>query len=141
MECRILCGAIIMTKFYRNEAGQYLGGFDGAPPAGGIEVPFPPEDARATWNGSGWDEPPKPDIDGFTTAIWEHPALKPLRLNLVSFKNLIQEYLRTDPTRIVEAWEEDIYPKLPDYDPETETSAAGDLVEQLANDHNIQLRL
>lgn len=50
-----------MTRYFRDTDGAYLGGFDGAePPAGAIEVPAAPNDARATWNGSAWVEPPPP---------------------------------------------------------------------------------
>lgn len=45
------------TKFFVDEAGTYLGGFDGAePPIGAIEVPFPPDDARQIWDGSNWND-------------------------------------------------------------------------------------
>lgn len=44
-----------MTRFYVDEGGEYLGGFDGAePPAGAIEVPSAPGDARQMWSGSEW---------------------------------------------------------------------------------------
>lgn len=44
-----------MTKYFVNDKGAYLGGFDGAePPAGSIEVPNPPEFAMMTWNGKAW---------------------------------------------------------------------------------------
>lgn len=44
-----------MTRYFVDEVGSYLGGFDGAePPEGAIEVPTAPFDARLTWNGSGW---------------------------------------------------------------------------------------
>lgn len=47
-----------MTKFYVDNAGKYLGGFDGAlPPDGSIEVQAPPPDGRMTWDGSKWIEP------------------------------------------------------------------------------------
>lgn len=51
------------TKYFRTAAGGYVGGFSGAePPAGSIEVPFPPEDARQVWNGDDWDPlPSQPD--------------------------------------------------------------------------------
>ncbi len=43
------------TKYYVDDAGNYIGGFDGVePPAGAIEVPFPPEDARQKWDGAAW---------------------------------------------------------------------------------------
>jgi hypothetical protein len=60
------------TRFFRSAAGAYLGGYgQGAPPPGdAIEVPAPPQDARATWNGSAWVEPPPP------------PALVPLAVVL-----------------------------------------------------------
>ena len=44
-----------MTKYYIDEAGRYLGGFDGAkPPEGSIEIDAPPTDGRNTWNGTVW---------------------------------------------------------------------------------------
>jgi hypothetical protein len=44
-----------MTKFYVDASGGYIGGFDGAqPPAGAIEVPHAPADARDMWNGAQW---------------------------------------------------------------------------------------
>ncbi len=44
-----------MTKFFRDSNNKYIGGFDGAtPPAGAIEVPFPPEHALDTWDGTQW---------------------------------------------------------------------------------------
>ena len=46
-----------MIKHYRDASGNYLGGYDGAAPAAGIEVSVIPVNAGATWNGAGWDEP------------------------------------------------------------------------------------
>jgi len=47
-----------MTKYYIDESGNYLGGFDGVqPPARSIEVPHPPKDAKAKWVSSQWEEP------------------------------------------------------------------------------------
>lgn len=44
-----------MTKYFANASGLYLGAFDGAePPAGSIEVPAAPSDARQTWTGGAW---------------------------------------------------------------------------------------
>ncbi len=44
-----------MTNHYRDSAGKYIGGFDGAePPEGAIEVPIAPCDARDVWNGTAW---------------------------------------------------------------------------------------
>lgn len=38
-------------KYYRDEAGNYLGGWDeeATPPDGAIEVPFPPDNAGQLW--------------------------------------------------------------------------------------------
>lgn len=48
-----------MTKFYVDAAGVYLGAFSGSePPAGAIEVPTAPEDARQIWNGTAWSAVP-----------------------------------------------------------------------------------
>lgn len=44
-----------MTKYYVDDEGNYIGGFDGAePPAGAIEVPHPPEHASNVWNDGRW---------------------------------------------------------------------------------------
>ena len=49
----------MMTKFYVDQNGKYVGGFDGVtPPAGSVEVPSPPSHADfETWNfgASQWD--------------------------------------------------------------------------------------
>lgn len=51
-----------MTKFYADAEGRYLGGYDGAePPAGAIEVPSAPDDARQAWDGQSWGAVP-PEI-------------------------------------------------------------------------------
>lgn len=58
------------TLYYGYLDGNYAGGYAG-PPSGNpypnsVEVPFPPQDARAKWNGKDWDEPaPPPNIPGF----------------------------------------------------------------------------
>ncbi|MFC3706036.1 DUF4376 domain-containing protein [Devosia honganensis] len=49
-------------KYYVDAAGAYLGGWDANPPAGAIEVPAPPEDARQVWGGEAWG--------------WPHPSLE-----------------------------------------------------------------
>ena len=41
-------------KYYVDDLGVYLGGWDQNPPEGAIEVPFPPADARQIWTGAGW---------------------------------------------------------------------------------------
>ena len=45
-------------KFYVDEQGRYLGGWDANPPAGAIEVPYPPADARQPWLGDRWGAVP-----------------------------------------------------------------------------------
>lgn len=42
-------------KFYVDESGNYLGGFDGAIPENGVEVATAPNDSRQIWNGTSWD--------------------------------------------------------------------------------------
>lgn len=49
-----------MSKFYVDNSGIYLGGFEGNTfkvPVGAIEVPSAPRDARAWWDGTKWNEP------------------------------------------------------------------------------------
>lgn len=44
-----------MTKYYVDDAGHYLGGFDGMDgPEGAIEVDTAPENAINTWDGDQW---------------------------------------------------------------------------------------
>lgn len=45
-------------KYYVDQTGAYLGGWDANPPAGAIEVAAPPEDARQVWTGSEWGPVP-----------------------------------------------------------------------------------
>lgn len=51
-----------LMKYYVDAAGSYLGGWDASPPAGAIEVPTAPEDARQVWDGQAWSPLPSPDI-------------------------------------------------------------------------------
>jgi hypothetical protein len=52
-----------MTKFYVDNAGHYLGGFDGAePPEGAIEVAAPPTEARMVWDGERFVAPTAPPV-------------------------------------------------------------------------------
>ena len=47
-----------MTKYYIDNAGGYIGGFDGAePPRGSIEVSKPPNDAREIYVDGKWTVP------------------------------------------------------------------------------------
>ena len=85
-------------KHYRNAAGQYLGSFDDGRTGeshpfdpGAVECPSAPLNGRATWNGTGWDEPaPAPTLLLKTTIIdrltpterrTAHTALDVLRAN------------------------------------------------------------
>ena len=54
-----------MTKYFVDEAGVYIGGFDGAdPPNGAIEVPIAPDDARQIWDAltQAYGEIPPPNV-------------------------------------------------------------------------------
>ncbi len=53
-------------KHYIDEDGRYLGGWDGIPPEGAIEVGEPPEDARQLWSGIAWSEIPEQVPDSVT---------------------------------------------------------------------------
>ncbi len=44
-----------MIKFYVDQDGNYLGGYDGSPaPDGSIEILSPPNNAKQKWDGSKW---------------------------------------------------------------------------------------
>lgn len=46
-----------MTKYFVDQVGKYVGAFDGAePPAGSVEVPTAPDDARQPWLGDRWGD-------------------------------------------------------------------------------------
>ncbi|MER8641006.1 hypothetical protein [Mesorhizobium sp. M1252] len=65
-----------MTKYFVDDTGAYLGGFDGAePPEGALEVPSAPADARQIWDGSSW-----------SAQVIDLPPITPrqLRLTLLS---------------------------------------------------------
>jgi len=42
------------TEYYVDVDGNYLGGYAGTVPSGGIKVPTAPHDARQKWNGLEW---------------------------------------------------------------------------------------
>jgi len=45
----------VITRYFANTGGDYLGGYAGAePPEGAVEVDSPPEDARDVFNGNAW---------------------------------------------------------------------------------------
>lgn len=62
-----------MTKFYAREDGTYIGGFDGVePPAGAIEVPSAPADARQMYDfaASVWLPGPAPVAILYPVDLW-----------------------------------------------------------------------
>lgn len=99
-----------MTKYFVNQNGFYLGGFDGAePPIGAIEIASPPNDGRDKWNGKRWIRYIKtePDVNGLAEAIWADSVLLPIRLKIVGFQSLIAGELPKGPTglkRVQEGW-------------------------------------
>lgn len=66
-----------MTKFYADAEGNYLGGYDGAPPPeGGIETSCAPDDARQVYDFDSqvWGEVPPPPAPR-ATAMWRARAI------------------------------------------------------------------
>lgn len=67
-----------MTKFYIDNQGRYIGGYDGAePPSGSIEVATAPGHASDTWDGAAWAKavavPTEAQIvAGYMAAVQEH---------------------------------------------------------------------
>ena len=62
----------MITKYYVDASGNYLGGLQGIePPVLWVEVPSAPAHARYIWNGSGWFEVPKTtqELDAEKTAV------------------------------------------------------------------------
>lgn len=49
---------VLPMKFYVDASGNYLGGWDANPPAGGIEVASAPEQADQKWLFPGWGPSP-----------------------------------------------------------------------------------
>lgn len=61
-----------MTKFFVDQAGNYLGAFDGAePPDESIEVPSAPGDARQLWLADRWSDIPL-TVEEYKLAIQSH---------------------------------------------------------------------
>ena len=46
-------------KHFIDDQGRYLGAWDQGGPDGGIEVAFPPADARMIWDGEKWNHTPE----------------------------------------------------------------------------------
>lgn len=65
-------------KFYVDESGKYLGGWDQNPPAGAIEVPTAPADARQGWDGSEWlpvaVDYARQDVEAMRLTAYAHPV-------------------------------------------------------------------
>lgn len=49
-------------RYYVDEAGAFLGGWDAEPPEGAVEVPSAPFDARQSWLGDRWGDVPAEPI-------------------------------------------------------------------------------
>jgi hypothetical protein len=50
-------------RYFVDHTGVYIGAFAGAaPPAGAIQVPTAPADARQTWSGGRWSDLPGPTV-------------------------------------------------------------------------------
>jgi len=79
-----------MTKYYVDNAGAYIGGFDGAnPPAGAVEVPTPPADARQVWSGNAWQAVELSPYDTATlNAALTEPGSVVRALGLVTFQEI-----------------------------------------------------
>lgn len=106
-----------MTKYYVDQVGTYIGGFEGVdPPTGSIEVPSAPESASQVWTGSAWSASlPVPNIDQLAEDVWADPNLKAVRMQTMSFYDLLKKYLsmgELGQQRIFEAWTEDIQPQF-----------------------------
>lgn len=69
--------ALADSRFYVDNAGRYLGGYDGAqPPVGAIEVPKAPESAADTWDGSKWLKGKRaPNLSFFRLAVCEDDTI------------------------------------------------------------------
>lgn len=66
-----------MTKYFVDAGGKYLGGFDGTtPPAGAIEVPFAPDHALDTWDGTKYVVHP-PTAEEIAQAARDRDRAKP----------------------------------------------------------------
>ena len=62
-----------MSKFFIDQNGKYIGGFDGAtPPVNAIEIPSAPEHAENIWDGTSWVKSPEQIIQEVEQAIDKH---------------------------------------------------------------------
>ncbi len=106
-----------MTKYYVDQVGTYLGGFEGVePPAGLIEVPSAPESAAQIWNGTAWSAlPPEPNVDQLAEDVWADPTLEQVRMQIMAFYPLLKNYLTMGALgqeRIEQAWTVNIKPQF-----------------------------
>lgn len=74
-----------VTKHYVDQQGNYLGGFQGSIPPGGIEVEIAPAHAKDTWNGAAWVPYIPPRIERLERILHNHGVAKVL---LVLFNEL-----------------------------------------------------
>lgn len=81
------------TRYFVNESGAYIGGFDGAePPAGAIEVASPPNHGLDIWNGVSWI-PYEPTDQTPTEAIIKSPDGTTYRITVENDGTLATEAL------------------------------------------------
>ena len=104
-------------KFFVDNLGTFIGAFDGAPPpAGAIEVPMAPEDARQVWLGSAWSAlPAAPNVDQLAEDVWADTNLTAVRMEIMAFYPLLKQYLAMGAVgqeRIEQTWTVNIQPKF-----------------------------
>jgi len=87
------------TRYYVDANGNYLGGFAGAePPAGSVEVPAPPQDARQIWSGGVWGAIP-------VTLADVTPRQIRLALTQVGLRTMVEEYVAGASQDVKDSWE------------------------------------
>ena len=78
-----------MTKYFIDDAGKYVGAFDGAePPAGAIEVAEPPEHANDVRTGSVWVKTPARVADEGNRAQVKNDAF-------------VQQFIEMSPAQVI----------------------------------------
>lgn len=67
-------------RYFVDPDGAYIGAFAGAqPPAGAVQVPSPPADARQVWSGGAWQPLPPPPyrvrrMDAYAAQLGKDPG-------------------------------------------------------------------
>jgi hypothetical protein len=86
----------MVTKYYRDAGGNYIGSFSGdtgAVPDGAIEVLNPPLNGLAKWNGSNWNEPQQSRDELIQTDIAEQGFTDQLAIQAI-----IRKFMFNDTT-------------------------------------------